>query len=124
VKERILLLRWLAKLLSGYAYMYSDEKQLHDAIALALDQEGISYEREHIADSSNRFDFLVEGDLVIEIKVQGSLADALRQVTRYCGLEKVKAVLVAATCAWARQVSLDDINGKPVAIAYLRRQAL
>ena len=117
-----------ARLLGGYLYRYSSEVKLHEAMAEVLAQAGISFEREHVLDAKNRADFWLDG-LVIEVKVDGSIGEALRQVGRYAALERVDGVLLASTCRWARP-ELQDVpggggwGGKACAIVHLQRQAL
>lgn len=122
-----LQLRRLAVLLAGYAYRYGSETQLHEGIASVLTAEGIPFEHEVAVDARNRMDFLVNGVLAIEIKVDGSFAHAIAQVSRYSALDTVHGVLLAATPQWARQTIVrapGAFHGKPIAMAWLRRKAL
>ena len=123
----LLLVRRLSVLLNSFAFRYTSESQLHEGIASVLDAEGIAYAREVVMDPNNRVDFLVEDAVAIEVKVGGSLAQALGQVNRYCAHGRVDGVLLAATPGWARQ-PLPRISGafhgKPVELAWLRRKAL
>lgn len=119
----------LGRVLGQYAYRYADEIQLQDRIAVALAEHGYEFERERRIDDRNRFDFFVAGGLVIEVKVDGSLSEALRQMVRYCELPDVNAVLLASTKAWAdfqvsEEVRRNGWYGKPFAVVRLRRQAL
>jgi hypothetical protein len=99
--------------------------KLHEAIAEVLDQAGISFEREHILDAKNRADFWLDG-LVIEVKVDGTLAEALRQVDRYIHLPQVTGVLLASTQRWAEAPLKDRPawGGKAFQMVRLGRQAL
>lgn len=122
-----LQLRRLAVLLGGFTYRYGNEVQLHEGIASVLDAEGIAFEREFVVDARNRMDFLVEGRLAIEVKVDGSFAQAISQVNRYSGLDPVQGVLLAATPQWARQALAPTpgaFHGKPIEMTWLRRKAL
>jgi hypothetical protein len=114
-----------ARLLGGYLYRYSSEVKLHEAMAEVLDQAGISFEREHILDAKNRADFWLDG-LVIEVKVDGTLAEALRQVDRYIHLPQVTGVLLASTQRWAEAPLKDrpTWGGKAFQMVRLGRQAL
>lgn len=121
-------LRRLAVLLGGYAYRFGSEVQLHEGIAEVLTVAGIAFEREVVADARNRMDFLVQGGLAIEVKVDGSFSQAITQVNRYCGLDGVHGVLLAATPRWAADrlgpPASGAFHGKPVEMAWLRRKAL
>lgn len=78
-------LSFLARTLGAYLYRYSSEVKLHEAMAEVLTKAGASFKREHILDARNRADFWLDG-LVIEVKVDGTLSEALRQVDRYINL--------------------------------------
>lgn len=122
-----LQLRRLAVLLGGFAYRYANEIQLHEGIASVLTAEGIAFEREVVVDPKNRMDFLVEGGLAIEVKVDGSFSQAISQVSRYSALDTIHGVLLAATPQWARQalpMAPGAFHGKPIEMAWLRRRSL
>jgi hypothetical protein len=118
----------LARLLGGFSYRYASEVQLHERLEEVLQGEGMPFEREYRIDDKNRADFFLDG-IVIEVKVDGSLSEAIRQVDRYLGLDVVRGVLLASTSRWAEAPLRADIRtkgwrGKPFAMARLRRQAL
>lgn len=115
----------LANTLGSYLYRYGSEVQLHEAMAKVLDQAGVTHAREHILDPRNRADFWIDG-LVIEVKVDGTLAEALRQVDRYIQLPQVTGVLLASTQRWADKplVKRPSWGGKPFQMIRLARQAL
>lgn len=119
----------LTKLLGGFAFRYSTEVQLHDRIARVLSDAGWQFERERRIDDKNRLDFLLEAGIAIEVKVDGALSEAVRQVARYLALEEVRAVLLASTKPWADTELKAEIcklgwEGKPFGMVRLRRQAL
>lgn len=118
-------LRQVDGLLAGFAYRYSSEVQLHDRIAAVLDKAEIPYERERVLDAKNRADFWLDG-LVIEVKVDGGIGEALQQVGRYINLPQVEGVLLASSCRWAaaRLRERPVWQGKPFEMVYLQRQAL
>ena len=115
----------LASLLGGYHYRYGSEVQLHQALSTVLTDAGFEHEREVALDARNRADFWLEG-IVIEVKVDGSLAAALRQCQRYLALPQVHAVLLASTQRWAdtAMAKRPELAGKPFHIVRLRRQTL
>lgn len=120
-----MMLNALANQLAGYAYRYSNETRLHEAMANVLELHGFAYEREVALDARNRVDFIVDG-IVIEVKVGGSMSDALHQVGRYINLPQVKGVILASTTRWAdtemeaKPAWLD----KPFRMIKLQRQSL
>jgi hypothetical protein len=109
--------------LERYRYRFNGEVQLHAGIAQALSAEGIAFEHEKRPSASCRYDFWCpEGSIVIEAKIHGSYAAALRQVERYLQLPDCLAVIIAATKVWAADAKPQELHGKPVLFARLRAQ--
>lgn len=105
-------------------FSFRTEKQLHDLVATLLDAMQVSYQREVFAGPRDRFDFLCSGGLVLEVKINGSFAAAMRQAGRYCERPEVTAVAIIATCPWARSaVPNHRLQDKTVRIVRARRQA-
>lgn len=77
----------------SFTFAWSNEYDLQDGIALALDRADISYEREVQLGNAGRVDFLVD-DIAVEVKVRGSRAAVLRQLYRYAVVDDVAAVLL------------------------------
>lgn len=123
--EEQMQLQAIGRLLAGFGYRYGSEVQLHEALATVLAQAGHTGVREYRLDANNRADFWLDG-LVIEVKVAGSLADALRQVGRYISLPSVRGVLLATTERWGDRplVARPAWQGKAFNIIRLKRQAL
>lgn len=123
--EEQLQLKGIGRLLGGFGYRYGSEVQLHEVLATVLNKAGHAHVREYRLDASNRADFWLDG-LVIEVKVAGSLADALRQVGRYINLPQVRGVLLVTTERWGERplVARPAWHGKPFNIIRLKRQAL
>lgn len=112
----------LAKVLTGYRYSYTHESDLQVQIAEALLIAGITAVREVEIGPGNRIDFMVRRT-GIEVKVDGSLPQALRQVDRYLKRDEIDCVLVASTKIWAPQYpgELHTLRGKPVRVLRLAR---
>lgn len=121
-----LILRAARTALGRYAYRYSTEAQLHDQLALVLDGAGLVVEREVRLDSENRADLVLPAGVVVEVKVDGTLQQALRQVGRYIKLDQVRGVLLVATPRWAATELAErpKWGGKPFGMICVRRQAL
>lgn len=105
-------LNMLEALLVQYRFRFVTEKDLQDGIEAALKAENIGYTREHSLNVTDRPDFMV-GGIAIEVKIKGSLADLLRQASRYAQCEDVNAVLVVGTPHWLTRVP-HELCGKPV----------
>jgi len=123
--EEHMQLAALGRLLGGFRYRYGSEVQLHEVMASVLTTAGHPFEREYRLDARNRADFWIDG-LVIEVKVDGSLSAALRQVGRYIALPQVRGVLLASTERWGGDALVDRPawGGKAFNMIRLGRQAL
>ncbi|MFA6230924.1 MAG: hypothetical protein WC617_12260 [Rhodanobacter sp.] len=117
----------IAGLFQRHTFRFANEIILHDALAGLLSEAGYTFVREHRFDSKNRTDFFlpVEG-VVIEVKVDGTLSQALRQVSRYSTLEGVCGILLAAATAWgsAPVGDIPELHGRALRMAHLQRRFL
>lgn len=118
-----IFLRRLASELPKYTYRFSDEKVLHDGIAKVLDTIGVTYQREHAANEKDRFDFLLEGGVVIEAKVEGTFPEAAQQIDRYLQLESVSAIAIVTSKRWEHRTLKRHLRGKPFAVIQVKRAA-
>jgi hypothetical protein len=110
-----------AHLLERYRYRFTSEAQLHAGIAQVLLSEGLAFEHEKRASATCRYDFwLPTSGIVIEAKIHGSYAQALRQVERYLQLADCTGVIIASSKAWAKTASREVLHGKPILLAQLR----
>lgn len=112
----------IVDLIAQYRFRFSSEVQLHEGISKVLDVAGISYRREVRIDEHNRLDFLIDGGLVIEVKIAGSGAELLRQVHRYAQEEIVTGIIVVTNKPWHDLP--PTLNGKPVAVHVMSRGGL
>jgi len=99
--------------LRGFRFRFARERDLQDGVAAVLTQAGIGFVRERALGPRDRPDFLTEGGVAVEIKIQGSRAECLRQVARYATHSEVTAVLVVGTPHWLSSLQCV-LNGKPV----------
>lgn len=113
----------IARQLGAYLYRYGNEVQLHVSLAEVLSSHGHAFQREYVLDARNRADFWLDG-LVVEVKVDGTYAQALRQCDRYLHLPQVTGVLLASTKSWAKLQPDKPWQDKPFELAYLGRQSL
>lgn len=119
--DAALRVRALARALSSFEYRFSNEIELQDGIEVVLKKEGMPFEREVRASAQDRFDFLVERRLVIEVKVDGTLSAALLQADRYAIHDGVDGLILATTQRWGLSPGLpSQLRGKPFAVAKLR----
>lgn len=82
-------------------------------IARALAATGIHFQRERRLTLSDRPDFLVEGGLVIEVKLRAPKAAIYRQLERYARHDATRGILLVSATAMGLPPAIE---GKP---AYL-----
>lgn len=118
-----LILRRIVETLPRFAYRYTDEISLHEAMAGVLADAGIEFAREVVAGPRDRFDFLVPDGIVIEAKIKGSFSQALAQCQRYAERSDVSALVLVATRFWATGSQLLESHGKPIHVVKIRGAA-
>lgn len=119
--DAAIMIRRVDAALSRCAYRFSNEVQLHEAIAGVLKVEGVEFERERKLDAKARADFWIDGTL-IEVKVDGAFSEAIRQCDRYAVYREVKGIVLATTQAWGREPThRSTLRDKPFAIVCLQR---
>lgn len=99
--------------LENKRFRFCSEDDLQKGIEQALKHAELPYEREKPLSERDRPDFMVGAGLAIEVKIKGTLAQALRQVSRYTEHQRIDAVLLVGTPYWMRDVP-PSINGKPI----------
>ena len=115
----------VARVLGNYLYRYSCEIDLQDRMQEVLEGAGYAVGRERILDSRSRIDLWLDG-IVVEVKVDGSLSSALRQIGRYMKHPDVRGIVLASTERWASQPLSHppEWGGKPFVMFRVRRQSL
>ncbi len=103
----------LGGLLSRFRFRFTSERELQDGIALVLEQAHLRFRRETGLSQHDRPDFLLDNGFAIEVKIKGSLAELLRQATRYLGHGEIRGLLVIGTPHWLTRVP-PSLLGKPV----------
>jgi len=104
----------IAAALANTSFRADNEAVLQDAVAARFDQCRIEYEREVRLSGKDRIDFLV-GNIGIELKVDGSLANLTRQLDRYAMSERIAELLVVSTRRTLCRVP-TELRGKPVSV--------
>lgn len=116
-----LRLRKVIALLARYRFVAHDECALYVGLEEALTKGGVPYEREKPLTTkgriTSRLDFYLPTDrTAIEVKVQGSTGDILRQLTRYCEDPEVDGLLLVTTVS--RFTLIPDMIAGKRALAY------
>jgi hypothetical protein len=103
----------LSNMITNYRFCCVSEKDLQDGIAAVLLKENIPCLRECTLSAPDRPDFMLEGGIALEIKIKGSLAELIRQASRYAEHEEVTGILVVGTPHWFPRIPAT-LGGKPV----------
>jgi len=103
----------LAARLTAYRFRFVSEKDLQDGIEAMLTAEEIPFQRERAISAPDRPDFLVDGNLAVEVKIKGSLAQLLRQASRYAAHPEIAGIVVVGSPRWLAGVP-SMLCDKPV----------
>lgn len=95
----------------------TSEKDLQAALWNQLKRSFPSATRETVLGPGDQVDFLVQ-DVAVEVKVDGSPMEVMRQLQRYAMHEQVAAVVLVTTRAKHRGLP-PTLRGKPVLVAWL-----
>ena len=103
-------------LLRSFKFRFCSESDLQNGIEAALNRREVAFERERTLSVSDRPDFLIpclEGSIAIEVKTKGTFPEALRQVARYAGHERVVGVVLIGSPIWVSRMPAE-ITGTPI----------
>lgn len=95
----------------------SSEKRLQAVLADEFARAGIAADREVDLGDGDIIDFMI-GDVGLELKIKGQRRAIFRQCERYCGHERIGALVLATNAAMGLPGS---IGGKPVHVVSLSR---
>jgi hypothetical protein len=94
----------------GHRFRYTNEDELQEGIAAALERVGLDPRREVRLGDRDRIDIVVE-DVGIEVKVAGAASSAYTQLQRYASHDEISH-LVLVTTRWQRLPA--EAGGKPL----------
>lgn len=117
------LVQQIKKSLLGHFYPLQDEIQTHEKMHAVMVAAGLPFfEREFKLNKKDRIDFYFpESGLGVEVKVQGSPNEILKQLERYALNEQIKALLYVS----GYFIGLPpEVNGKPLYSVHLSRGML
>lgn len=112
------LVRTIA-VLDGARFLASSELELQASIASRLESAGIPFEREARLGRAGTIDFLITGEIGLEVKVDGSLTAVTEQLYRYAASGLVGYLIIATTRSAHRRIA-DRIDGVSVDVVLLR----
>lgn len=94
----------------------TDEKRAQADIEQAFIAAGVEFQREHRLSQADIVDFLVNGNIAVEVKIGGSRMAIYRQLERYAAHDAVTDLLLVSNVP----ITLPKtINGKGTAVAQL-----
>ncbi len=95
------------------------EESLHLEIAHVLTELGHKYLREHILNPRSRVDFyLPEHRIGIEVKVAGSVNEAIRQISRYNECHQIDGTILISSRAGHTSIP-SMLADKPVRVVFI-----
>lgn len=109
-------MNFLVTLLRSVKFNFTDEYELQDGIAHVLQENGISFVREHNLTNQDKIDFLV-GDVGIEVKVAGSATMVSRQILRYLRSSDLNSIIVVT--ARVNHQLPEELDGKTITVVYV-----
>lgn len=111
----------LRDILNGWQFSVTREKETQDQIYELIKNEFYNVEKEYKLGRGSVIDFIINGEIGIEVKVKGSKTDILRQCKRYCSYDEIKCLVLIT----ARSMGFpEEINGKPCYYISLTRGML
>lgn len=105
-----------AGLLSRYRLRFGTEKSMQDCIERILDAENVPFVRE-CRTSTGPIDFLVDGSVGVECKVDGGPSAVLEQLLRYAGETGITSLILVTSRATHRFTE-TELLGKPFAVIW------
>jgi hypothetical protein len=91
---------WLRRAIASYRFTYNNEAELQLQLELLFEREEMPMDREFRISAKDRPDFAFVtkggGRVLIEVKIDRSIASHLRQLRRYAANPSVEAVVLLA----------------------------
>lgn len=102
-------------------YTLSDEKKVQIELLHHIKNAGFEVKREVRLDQKNIIDFMLDGEIGVEVKIKGSCVAILRQCERYCEFDSIKTFILISSKSMGFP---KEINGKPCYFFSLSRAML
>lgn len=113
----------VTKTLSEVRFLVTSERLLQISLGRLWEDTGYEYEAEVALTARDRIDFLLFGNMGIEVKVKGSAANVRRQLARYAESPRVASLFLITTKS--NHCNLPRVlNGKKVSVYQLVNSAL
>ena len=105
-------------MLRASRFNFTSEDELQRGIAMLLEREKVAFEREVVLGPHDRIDFLVS-DVGVEVKVDGTFNEVVRQVQRYLEYDRIGTVVLVTTRNKHRDIPVT-LRGKTVVVVVLQ----
>ena len=105
--------------LRSYSYSFGSEAVLQACVATVLAKACLPHAAEVKLGAGDRVDFLVDGRIAVELKVDGSVNEVARQLARYCRHDQVEAVVLVTSRRKHFGVP-PMLAGKPIEVVHVR----
>jgi len=104
-------------------FSLEDEKVLQAEIEKELIEFNIPYEREVYLDGNikNQIDFVLFGNIGMEVKIKGNKANVYRQCARYCACDQINQLILITSKSFYLP---ELISNKPAHIIHIARNWL
>jgi len=109
----------IAKMLKACRFLFNDEAGLQRCIEERFHRSLVLYQREARLSAAERVDFLIDGDVAVEVKIKGAFVSVAEQLQRYAAISTVTGVLLVTT---RRQLLAmpETFHDKPVRAVLLQ----
>ena len=104
-------------LLQHQKLIIDNEKHVQQQIENLFIGHNIPHKREYYLDNGNIIDFLVYGNIGIEVKVKGGSRKIHRQCERYYNFDVIESLILLTS----KSLTMPLINGKKVYILNISR---
>ena len=108
----------IAKKLSSYGITSYSEAVMQASVEHILTLEQLKFWPEKFLSKTERIDFLVEGDIGIECKINGSTISVTRQLLRYARTEMLNGIILVTTRCRHRAIPAT-LYGCAVRVVYI-----
>jgi hypothetical protein len=105
----------VAAAIRAHRYRFSNEDQLQEGLAGALEEAGLHPDREVILSRTDRIDIVVDR-VGIEVKVDGRGHDVAKQLERYAAHPDIDELILVTSRARQVKHIRETLNGKPVTV--------
>lgn len=100
-----------------WSFRFQDEDELQVALAYVLTRSGFDVQREVVLGPRNRVDLLI-GRTGVEVKVKGTKAEVVRQLTRYARSDLIDDLVLVSPLSRHWQMPAT-VGGKPLLVVRL-----